>query len=138
MPPDPGVSKLRENWGWKLLGLRLNAVSRSTAPGATKTTITKTTYLLGPHKQQMFHSMRHATHVFLVTEIAHIDIHSRTGLIRLRIVNQKNLQLIRQSNDPIAPIIQAWRLKAIRKTLDRSMSVLSQRTIQGRWRLGLG
>ena len=40
----------------------------------------------------------HATHILFIAEVTHIDIHSRTSLVRLGIVNQEHLELIRQPN----------------------------------------
>lgn len=44
----------------------------------------------------LLYGMRHATHVCLVTEVSHIHIHSCTGFVGLRIVYQKNFELIGQ------------------------------------------
>jgi hypothetical protein len=43
----------------------------------------------------MFNCVRHTWHVRLIAEVAHIDIHGSTCLIRVRIVHQQRLQLVR-------------------------------------------
>lgn len=80
----------------------------------------------------------HALKVILVAEVADIDVHNGRGLVGVGIVDQDNLQLIRQVHNPIAAVIERWGLQGFRDHLDRSMSVLSLETIERSLGLWLG
>lgn len=54
----------------------------------------------------MLYSMRHTRHIPFITEIANIDVHGRTGLVSLRIVNQQRLELVWKTDDAVCSIIQ--------------------------------
>lgn len=54
----------------------------------------------------MLYSVCHTWHITLITEVAHIHVHRRTGFISLRIVNQQRLELIWKTDDAICSIIQ--------------------------------
>jgi hypothetical protein len=61
----------------------------------------------------MFNSMSHSRHVILVTEAPDIDVHRSAGLVRLGVMDQKNLELVRETDDPVRPVIQRGSLQAI-------------------------
>lgn len=62
--------------------------------------------------------MRHAWHVRLVGEIAHIDIKTCTGLVRLRIVNEQCFQLVGELDDSVGSIVEIWFLQVVRYVSD--------------------
>ena len=43
--------------------------------------------------------MCHARHILFVTEVSHIDIHSRAGLVGFGIVNKEHLELVGEADD---------------------------------------
>lgn len=65
----------------------------------------------------MFNGMGHSRHISLVAEVAHVDIHARTGLVCLRIVDEQCLELVGEPNDAIGSIIQRRRLEVVRHQL---------------------
>jgi len=97
-------------------------------------TIRNWTFVLGTA-----YCMGHARHIFLIAEVSDIDVHCRTGLVGLCIVNEEHLQLIGgQSDDSVGSIIQGGGLEAVREPLYRSVSVFSQGAVKCRRRLRLG
>lgn len=87
----------------------------------------------------MFNRMSHSWHVVLVAEAPDIDVHRSASLVRLGVMDQQDLELIRETNDPVRPVIQRRSLEAICDKLDCGR----QRTAtgnpgDGRVRQGLG
>jgi hypothetical protein len=66
----------------------------------------------------MLYCMSHSWHVIFIGEVANIDVHRRTGLIGVRVMDQESLELVRQTNDPIRTIIKLWLLQLFCDTLD--------------------
>ena len=62
----------------------------------------------------MFNSMGHAWYIRLVAEVSNIDVHGSAGLIRLGIMDEEGLQLVRKADYAIGPIIQGRGLEMIR------------------------
>ena len=54
----------------------------------------------------MFDSMSHSRHVILITEAPDIDVHSSAGLVCLGVVDQKNLELVRETDDAVGSVVQ--------------------------------
>ena len=62
----------------------------------------------------MFYSMGHARHAYLVTEVSNVDVHRRTRLVRLRIMDEQDLEPVRQPNDAVGTIVQRRGFQLIR------------------------
>ena len=50
--------------------------------------------------------MRHARHIVVVAEAADIDVQRGADLVRVRIVDEQHLQLIRESNDSVCAVVE--------------------------------
>ncbi len=53
----------------------------------------------------MFDGMCHPRHLILVAEAPNIDIHGGAGLVCLRVVNYQGLELIREADHPVGPVV---------------------------------
>ena len=76
------------------------------------------TDLLRTQEEQMLDRMRHAGHVIVVGEIAHIDVDRGTGLVRVGVMHQQGFELVRQPNHPVRAIVQLGPLEIVRHAHD--------------------
>ena len=53
----------------------------------------------------MFDGVRHARHLILIAEAPHIDIHGRTGLVCLGVMDYESFKLVWKADDPVGPVI---------------------------------
>ena len=53
----------------------------------------------------MFDGMCHPRHLILVAEAPNIDIHGGAGLVRLGVMNYQGLELIREADHPVGPVV---------------------------------
>ena len=61
----------------------------------------------------MLDSMGHARHVIFITEAPNKHIQGSTSLIRRGIMHQESLNLIGETDDPVATVIQRGLLQLI-------------------------
>jgi len=54
----------------------------------------------------MFDGVGHAWHVILIAEAPDVDIHSSTGLVCLGVVHYQGLELVREPDDPVGPVVK--------------------------------
>jgi hypothetical protein len=54
----------------------------------------------------MFDRMGHTRDIRLVTEISNINVKSCAGLVRIRIIDQKRLELIVEANNSIIALVE--------------------------------
>lgn len=70
----------------------------------------------------MLNRVCHARHSILIAEVAHIDVKSGTGLVRLRVVNQQSLELVFQPHYAVIAVIQRGLLQAVGQDNDRRLA----------------
>ena len=66
----------------------------------------------------MFYGMRHAWHVALVAEVSHIAVEGGASLVGVGIVDKQDLELVLESNDAVAAIVEGGRFELVRDALD--------------------
>lgn len=87
----------------------------------------------------MLDSMSHPRRVLRVAEVPYINIHSRTGLVGVGIVNEKHLQLVGGNfYDAILAIVERWSFEFVCQPFHGPLSVLTKWAVQGGGRLRLG
>lgn len=66
----------------------------------------------------MLDGMGHARHGILITEAPDIDIHGRTGLVCLGVMDYQNLELVREADDAVGAVVQGGLLQTICDQVD--------------------
>ena len=61
----------------------------------------------------MLYRMGHSWHIVGIAEASNIDVDGCAGFICVRIVNKKSLELVRQPDDSVRPVIELGFLEVI-------------------------
>lgn len=74
----------------------------------------------------MFHRVRDSRKIFKVTEIPHVYIHRRRGLICFDIMDKQHLELIGQSDDSVGSVVQRRLFEMVCEPLDGAATMFAQ------------
>jgi hypothetical protein len=77
----------------------------------------------------MLNGVRHSWHVGFVTEIADIDVESSASLVGLRVVDEKSLEIVVQTDDSIVPVVKGRLLEMIGQK-DNGRGLAPRRRVQ--------
>jgi hypothetical protein len=66
----------------------------------------------------MLDSMSHARHILLITESSDIDVHRGARFVRLWVMYQQYLELVRQADNPVCTVVQRGLFQLVRHKLN--------------------
>lgn len=72
----------------------------------------------------MFHGVRHAGHVVGVAEAAHVHVHGSADFVRVRIMDEQGLQLVRQADDAVGAVVEGWALHVLGQALREGLATV--------------
>jgi hypothetical protein len=77
----------------------------------------------------MLNGVRHSWHVGFITEIADVDVEGGASLVSLRVMDEKSLEVIVQTDNSIVPVVKGRLLEMIGQK-DNGRSLAPRRRVQ--------